>query len=160
MSRRSNPGSPQPASRRLGEGSGAPPTLGSRLKSVRIQRRESLQQVADAVGVSKPHLWEIEKGRSTNPSIDLVVRIASHFRTSVSYLVGETHSERNFNAAVFAPEFQNLTDDDWDLLRQIAGRLRGHSSATAAHPIAIPSPERLPRPQSKAKRMKRAPDAG
>jgi transcriptional regulator with XRE-family HTH domain len=64
-------------------------SLGARLTKLRIARGESLQQVADAVGVSKPHIWELEKGRAQNPAMALVTRLADHFKVSVAYLVGE-----------------------------------------------------------------------
>ena len=46
-------------------------------------------EVADAVGVSKAHIWELEKGRADNPSMSLVTRLADHFGVSVASLVGE-----------------------------------------------------------------------
>ncbi|MVA96279.1 helix-turn-helix domain-containing protein [Nitratireductor sp. CAU 1489] len=63
--------------------------LGRRITELRMNKRESLQQVADAVGVSKAHIWELEKGRTDNPSMALVTRLADHFEVSVSFLVGE-----------------------------------------------------------------------
>jgi transcriptional regulator with XRE-family HTH domain len=52
-------------------------------------RKESLQEVADAVGVSKAHIWELEKGRADNPSMALVTRLADHFGVSIRFLVDE-----------------------------------------------------------------------
>jgi transcriptional regulator with XRE-family HTH domain len=46
--------------------------IGERLFSLRQKTGESLQGVADKVGVSKAHVWELEKGRSKNPSFELV----------------------------------------------------------------------------------------
>lgn len=63
--------------------------LGRRITDLRLKKGESLQQVADAVGVSKAHVWELEKGRTDNPSMALVTRLADHFGVSVSFLVGE-----------------------------------------------------------------------
>ena len=34
-------------------------------------------------------MWEIEKGIATNPSMDLVTRLANHFDVTIAYLVGE-----------------------------------------------------------------------
>jgi transcriptional regulator with XRE-family HTH domain len=62
--------------------------LGVQITQLRLQKGESLQQVADAVGVSKAHIWELEKGRADNPSMSLVTRLADHFGVSAS-LVGE-----------------------------------------------------------------------
>jgi len=64
-------------------------SLGLRIAELRRRKRQSLQQVADAVGVSKAHIWELEKGRTTNPSMALVTRLADHFGVTVAYLVGE-----------------------------------------------------------------------
>ena len=63
--------------------------LGARLAKLRIQKQQSLQQVADAVGVSKAHIWELEKGRAANPSMALVQRLADHYGVSIGVLVGE-----------------------------------------------------------------------
>ena len=67
--------------------------LGTRMTKLRVARRESLQQVADAVGVSKVHIWELEKGRSDNPSMALVTRLADHFGVSVSSLIDAQTNE-------------------------------------------------------------------
>ena len=64
-------------------------SLGSRISQLRLQKRQSLQQVADAVGVSKAHIWELEKGRTDNPSMALVRRLADHFGVSIRSLVEE-----------------------------------------------------------------------
>ncbi len=63
--------------------------LGQRINRLRLEKEESLQDVADAVGVSKAHIWELEKGRTDNPSMALVTRLADHFGVTVAYLVGE-----------------------------------------------------------------------
>ena len=63
--------------------------LAARLNALRRERGESLQDVADAVGVSKAHVWELEKGRSANPSFDLVRRLAAHFAVTTEALLGE-----------------------------------------------------------------------
>ena len=64
-------------------------TIGRRIKELRLGKNESLQDVASAVGVSKAHIWELEKGRTDNPSIGLVTRLADHFGVSIRYLVDE-----------------------------------------------------------------------
>ena len=60
-----------------------------RLFSLRQKAGQSLQEVADAVGVSKAHVWELEKGRSANPSFELVRKLAHHFGVSVDVLAGD-----------------------------------------------------------------------
>ena len=64
-------------------------SVGRRIHELRLARGESLQAVAGAVEVSKAHIWELEKGRTDNPSMGLVTRLADHFGVSIRYLVDE-----------------------------------------------------------------------
>jgi transcriptional regulator with XRE-family HTH domain len=64
-------------------------TLGTRLSKLRQQKGQSLQRVADAVGVSKAHIWDLEKERTANPSMGLVTKLADHFEVSIASLLGE-----------------------------------------------------------------------
>ena len=64
-------------------------TVGRRINELRLAREQSLQDVASAVGVSKAHIWELEKGRADNPSMALVTRLADHFGVSIRFLVDE-----------------------------------------------------------------------
>ena len=63
--------------------------LGTKIAKLRRQKRQSLQDVADAVDVSKTHIWEMEKGKATNPSMALVTKLADHFEVTIASLVGE-----------------------------------------------------------------------
>lgn len=47
-------------------------TLGGELAAARKAARMSLQEVADAANLTKSHVWEIENGRSRNPTIAAV----------------------------------------------------------------------------------------
>lgn len=47
------------------------------------------QDVADAVGVSKAHIWQLEKGRTQNSSLAFITGLADHFKLSVAALMGE-----------------------------------------------------------------------
>ena len=64
-------------------------SFGKRLHELRIRNAMSLQEVATAVGMSKAHVWNLEKELSENPSIELVVKLADLFRVRVADLVGE-----------------------------------------------------------------------
>ena len=63
--------------------------VGARIVELRLKKGFSLQEVADAVGVSKAHIWDLEKGRADNPSMALVQNLAEHFGVSTAYLIGE-----------------------------------------------------------------------
>jgi transcriptional regulator with XRE-family HTH domain len=93
-----------------------------------MSRRESLQQVADAVGVSKAHIWELEKGRTDNPSMALVTRLADHFNVSVSYLVSEDVDapDADVELARMFRQAQGLDDRE----RRIKSRKDAHNSGS------------------------------
>jgi len=108
---------------------------GARLKELRIRKNQSLQQVADAVGASKAHIWELEKGDSRNPSTDLLRRLADHFDVSIANLVGEDPDAPEEEQQLVAM-FRNLKDLDQDdremlnnLMRQMLERKKGKSDA-------------------------------
>jgi transcriptional regulator with XRE-family HTH domain len=51
-------------------------TLGEEVLAARTQARMSLQEVADAAGFTKSHVWEVEKGRARNPTIGMVAGLS------------------------------------------------------------------------------------
>jgi transcriptional regulator with XRE-family HTH domain len=92
--------------------------LGARLTELRLKQGQSLQQVADAVGVSKTHIWGLERGSTSNPSLDLLKKLAEHFKVSLEYLAG-THEEALVDAEAqqFFRDFKSLSDQEQALLR-------------------------------------------
>ena len=53
------------------------------IKTMRSTSGLTLQQVADAVGSTKPHIWDLENGKANNPTIKLAYKIAAIFEASV-----------------------------------------------------------------------------
>lgn len=100
-------------------------SIGARLKELRIRKGESLQQVADAVGASKPHIWELEAEKSKNPSLDLLTNIAQHFNVPISYLLDESASA---DTMIFGREFKGVTEQDKKLFWQMAEKMLGKKS--------------------------------
>ena len=103
--------------------------LGAKLKELRTRKGESLQQVADAVGASKAHIWELEMGKSKNPSVELLTELAKHFNVLVADLIGE-----NPNAIGEDPELvtmyrdlKGLTDTDRETIRRLMKVLKGRT---------------------------------
>ena len=86
-----------------------------------LRKGKSLQDVATAVGVSKAHIWELEKGRADNPSMGLVTRLAEHFGVSVAYLIGEDPAapDADVELARMFRQAQELDDTDRALLDQL-----------------------------------------
>ena len=62
-------------------------TFGEKIKQLRSDRGESLQVVADAVGISKAHIWELERGRTNNPTVSTVKALAAHYGADYADLI-------------------------------------------------------------------------
>lgn len=102
-------------------------SLASKLKELRLKTGKSLQEVADAVSVSKPHVWELERGTSKNPSLDLIKRLAGYYGVTVDYLAekdGELDEEEMHLKQFFREiEEKKLTAQDIAVLRATAEAL-------------------------------------
>jgi len=94
-------------------------SLGARLKQLRIKKNKSLQEVADAVKASKAHIWEVEQGRSTNPTMELLNALAGYFEVSVSYLVGENPDEEESELVAMYRDLKKLSPPDRERMRAI-----------------------------------------
>lgn len=110
-------------------------SLGQRIAELRQIKGVSLQQVAGNVGVSKAHIWQLEKGNADNPALGLVVSLARYFGVSVSYLAGEDYAGQPLDpelAGLFR-EAQSFTDRErqllFDFVKSIVETRPGHPRA-------------------------------
>ena len=62
--------------------------LGARIKLLRELRGMTLQQVADASGMTKSHVWELEQGRSVNPTVNAVWGLAEALTVTPAQILG------------------------------------------------------------------------
>jgi transcriptional regulator with XRE-family HTH domain len=62
--------------------------LGTRIKLLRELRDMSLQSVADAAGLTKSHVWEMEQGKSVNPTVNAVWGLSEALSVSPAMLLG------------------------------------------------------------------------
>lgn len=94
-------------------------SLAQRLKELRLKKKDSLQDVADAVGASKAHVWELETGKSKNPSIELVTKLAQHYDVPVAQLMGEDPeaAEADQELVAMFRDLKDLTPRDRGILR-------------------------------------------
>jgi transcriptional regulator with XRE-family HTH domain len=82
-----------------------------KLHDLRVRNKMSLQNVADAVGISKAHVFNLEKGLTANPSMELVVDLAKLFRVRVADLVGD-NPEAEDEPAEMVAMFRDLKSMD------------------------------------------------
>ena len=101
-------------------------TLAKRLHELRMANRLSLQDVADKVGISKAHVWNLEKGLAGNPSMELVVKLADLFRVRVADLVGENPGAADEEPAMVAMfrDLKKLEPRDRETIRVLMEQLK------------------------------------
>lgn len=94
-------------------------SLGARIKELRLKHGQSLQDVADEVGVSKTHIWALERGETSNPSMELLKKLAEHFKVTLEYLAGTTADTlADVTAQQFFRDFKSLSEAEQAVLLQ------------------------------------------
>ncbi len=98
-------------------------SLAEKLMQLRIARKASLQAVADAVNVSKPHIWELEKGKTKNPSLELLTKLAVYYSVSLDFLAGADESSDSpitiqFRNLINRSQISELDNDDMEILKR------------------------------------------
>lgn len=95
--------------------------LAPRLKELRLKKGQSLQELADSVRASKAHIWELETGKSRNPSVELITKLANHFGVPVAHLIGEDPSSSQEDPELVAMfrDLKEVTESDRALLKSI-----------------------------------------
>jgi transcriptional regulator with XRE-family HTH domain len=97
-----------------------------KLHDLRIAHKKSLQEVADAIGISKAHVWNLEKAITINPSMDLVVKLADLFRVRVADLVGEGPDSADEPAEMVAMfrDFKQLEPRDRETIAMLMEQMK------------------------------------
>ena len=100
--------------------------LAARLKELRTRTRKSLQDVADEVGASKAHIWDLETGRATNPSIDLLTKLSRCLNVSVADLIGENPPGEDTSPELIAMfrDLQELSESDRQAIQSMMEHFR------------------------------------
>ena len=86
--------------------------LAAKLKQLRTATRKSLQDLADEVGASKAHIWDLETGRATNPSIELLTKLSRALNVSVAELIGESSASDEPELLAMFRDLKTLSPDD------------------------------------------------
>lgn len=105
-------------------------SLATKLKALRIRKGKSLQEVADAIGASKTHVWDLETGRSDNPTVDLLTKLATYYNSPISNLLGENPHAPGEDPKVVAlyRDLKQLSARDLETIKVVAEQLRRTST--------------------------------
>lgn len=108
-------------------------SLATKLKELRVRNSRSLQQVADGVGTSKTHIWDLEQGNSANPGRDLLQKFAGYFRVSVSELVGEDPNADGEPSELVAlyRDLKTLSEPDRKMIEAIMQNLKDRKTSSS-----------------------------
>jgi transcriptional regulator with XRE-family HTH domain len=106
-------------------------SFASKLHDLRIAQRLSLQNVADAVGISKAHVFNLEKGITANPSMELVKSLADLFKVRVADLVGENPEAEGEPAEMVSMfrDLKKLDESDREMIRMLMETMKNKRKA-------------------------------
>ena len=91
----------------------------------------SLQALADRVGASKAHIWDMEQGNTKNPSLALLTELSRALGVPIRELVGESDTTSDTESPKLAPLFRDLrglSDTELDLIKTMTDKLREQQS--------------------------------
>lgn len=71
--------------------------LGAFIKSRRAALNMSLDEVAKRAGCTKSHVWELERGTSKNPTINMALALCDALQCSLNSLLGMDVSQPQFS---------------------------------------------------------------
>ena len=105
---------------------GQPMSFARKLHELRLKDRLSQQQVAERVGISKAHVFNLEKGITANPSMELVLKLAELFRVRVADLVGDNPDAEDQPAEMVAMfrDLKSLPDQDRETIRMLMDTMK------------------------------------
>lgn len=100
-------------------------TFGARLRKFRMAKNLSLQQLADKVGASKAHIWDMEQGKTSNPSLGLLTELSRALDIPIKELIGEVDaaSDEEHLAPLFR-DLRGLTPEQLEVVRGLTKSLR------------------------------------
>ena len=89
-------------------------TIGERLKDLRVERKLTLEQLANEVGISKSSLGKYESDNGKDISPYSILLLADYYGVSCDYLMGRTETKNHPNTALHE---LHLSDASIDILR-------------------------------------------
>ena len=89
-------------------------TIGERLKDLRVERKLTLEQLANEVGISKSSLGKYESDNGKDISPYSILLLADYYGVSCDYLMGRTETKNHPNTALHE---LHLSDASIDVLK-------------------------------------------
>ena len=95
--------------------------VGYKIRTLRLRRGLTLDQLAEKSGSSKSYLWELENKAPPRPSAEKLARIAKALEVTVDYFMGADTPEELLAAEdkAFFREYQRMSPELRAKLREI-----------------------------------------
>ena len=96
--------------------------FGEKLRNIRVERKKTLGELADAIDSSKAYIWQLENKKNAKPSAKMLLKIANYFSTSPDYFLDDTQNEPSENQVedAFFRKFKKLSARDKQTIERIA----------------------------------------
>lgn len=101
-------------------------SLGEKLRTLRKGKKLTLDGLAEAVGISKSYLWELENRTQAKPSAEILDKLAGELGVPIGYLLDESVAlpgENHVDEAFFR-NYQKLGSSEKEQLRRILDTFR------------------------------------
>ncbi len=100
-------------------------SLAATLTQLRARTRRTINDVAEAAGISRQHLWRIESGLVQAPGSDVLERLAAAYGLSLAQLLDPrpTDSGRKETLSRLMDRAETISEEDWRALEEISKRL-------------------------------------
>lgn len=101
-------------------------SFATNLRFHRTQKKLSLQKLADLIGVSKAHIWDLETERATNPSLEVLRNLSNVLDVPIATLVGEDvqSAPPSDDSVVLFRNLQSLDPEDRETIKMMMQRLQ------------------------------------
>ena len=100
--------------------------LGKRLRSLRNNKKLTLDQLADQSGISAKHIGKVERGES-KISVEWLEKIAAALEVDVRDILDAEHEQsRNALVAEITSFLPKLSDKDTQIVYRLVKMLAGH----------------------------------
>jgi transcriptional regulator with XRE-family HTH domain len=84
---------------------------GKRIKSLRLEKGLSQEEVAQAIGVTKSTISKYERGEN-EPGMAVAADLASFFNVSMNYIAGTTDEKQTLSLGELEDLFLSLSEKD------------------------------------------------
>ena len=97
--------------------------IGDRVKEIRMKKQLSLSDLSEVTKITKSYLSTIERNINTNPTIDIIQKLASGFKVDPSVLLNWKEAEKESQSTHDSLEYvkHRINSMDDAQLRELKG---------------------------------------